>query len=420
MTAVFVSLDWSKYQKYTFRSMIIFVLLFMLTLSEPSNYLPNWRRVTDPFFEYWVQWTATTFFKFKEPFIYQLTSDSMGSLIHVLHLIVVALIGGWIWGQIQQVINYKKIGNWFWSIIAYYLALQLFLYGFNKVFKCQFFLPEPNTLYTTVGETPKDLLFWTVMGASYGYTVFGGVLEVLSASLLLFRKTRLLGALLALGVMTNVVAINLGFNISVKFYASFLWLLAFLLILPYGRQLYAFFITNTLLKKEHWLSADNRQKKGTVMVLLKIVIIWMILFESLGPYFVANNFNDDQQQRPPFHGAYEVASFVENGMAYPPLVGYVFRWKRAFVHRRGYFIVQTMDDKMQDYHFRYDIEQQLFSLEHTGDGTTYYLNYTRPESTTLLLEGDLGEGVVQIRLEQLDLEKLPLLQDEFYWTIDAI
>ena len=44
------------------------------------------------------------------------------------------------------------------QILCYYLALMMFKYGFDKVFKAQFYLPEPNTLYTPMGHLSKDIL----------------------------------------------------------------------------------------------------------------------------------------------------------------------------------------------------------------------------------------------------------------------
>lgn len=419
MSTAFASLSWSNRQKYLFRVIWIFVGLFMITLSESTTHIPSIRIFTDPIFEQLVRWTTKVVFNIQEPIIYQLTSDSVGSFVHVIHIALFSLIGAWFWGQIQPNLNYQRISYWSWVAGSYYLSLQLYLYGFNKVFKYQFFLPEPNTLYTLVGETPKDLLFWTVMGSSYGYTVFGGLLEVLAASLLLFRKTRLLGALFSLGIMGNVVAINFGFNISVKLYSSFLLLLSALLTMPFARPMYAFFIHQKQLNNT-WFPDYQHQPKNTIRMIVKILVIWLLLFESLAMYFIANNFNDDLEARPPFHGAYEVVSFVRSGTPCPPLAAFSFRWKRAFVHRRGYFVVQTMDDEMQDYYFIIDKEEQQFLLEHTLTRNKYALTYKTLETGILLLEGAIEGRVVQIRLKELDWRDLPLLKKEFHWFIDNI
>lgn len=409
-----------KHQQYLFRSNFIFVLLFTSSFSTPTHYIPNFRIYTDPIFEQLVLWTGTFVFRIQEPFIYQLTSDSTGAFIHTFNVIILAGLGAWFWGRIQPNLNYDKISYAFYTYVRYYLALQLFLYGFNKVFKCQFFLPEPNTLYTRVGETPKDLLFWSAMGSSYFYTVFGGIMEVLAASLLLFRKTYLLGSLIAFGILSNVLAINLGFNISVKLYASFFLFLSFTLILPYLQSLHAFFIQQKFIKSSVWIPAFSTKKRRIQYSLIKTISIWLLLFEALVPYFQVNNFNDDAQERSFFHGAYVVTSFIKNEFPIPPLSTFTNRWKRVFVHRRGYFIVQTMDDQMQDYRFQYDLATQQFSLEHTGTLIEYRLEYTTTTTGNLILSGNLEGQNIQVRLTALDWKKLPLLKQDFNWTIDAI
>lgn len=418
--SVAVSVSKPYCYKYLLRSNFIFVLLFTISFSSPTEYLPSFRSYTDPIFEQLVLWSGAFIFQIEGTFIHQLTSDSLGAFIHTFNLISIALLGSWLWGQIQPKLNHSKLSYVLYTYIRYYLALQLFLYGFNKVFKCQFFLPEPNTLYTTVGETPKDLLFWSVMGSSYFYTVFGGILEVTAASLLLFRKTYLVGSLMALGILSNVLAINLGFNISVKLYAAFFLFLSLSLLLPYIPSLYAFLIHKTLVKSNIWIPSLNTHKHRTLHAFLKISVIWLLLFECLVPYFKSNNFNDDQQDRPLFHGAYAVTSFQQNNIPIPPLASFSTRWKRAFVHRRGYFIVQTMNNKMQDYQFAYDLNQHIFQLTHPIKQTMYQFNYSVSKNGDLLLEGIIEEEYVTIRLKSLEWSKLPLLDKDFHWTIDAI
>lgn len=408
---------WTNLEKTGFRSLVLFVLLFMLTLSEHTTYLPSLRVWTDVYFEQAVRWTGNYLFQLPEGYTSQLSSDSTGALIHVFNISIIAILLGLSTFRIQ--FDYPKAWYWFSVVVSYYLALQLLLYGFNKVFKCQFFIPEPNTLYTTVGETPRDLLFWSVMGSAYGYTVFGGVLEVIAGCLLLLKRTRLLGALMAFGILANVVAINFGFNISVKLYSSFYCFLAGLLITAQAKRLYAFFIQNKHISNSLWFPTYTPSQQK-IYASTKIFIVWLLFFEALAPYFTNHNFNDDTQTRPAFHGAYTVQSFIQNNIPFPPVEGYAFRWKRAFVHRRGYFIVQTMDDNMQDYHFEYDRQAQLFRLTHPISQEEYWLDYSQPNAQTLLLKGEIDEQEVQIRLSSLNWKQLPLLQQEFHWTIDGL
>ena len=47
------------------------------------------------------------------------------------------------------------------------------------------------------------------------------LLEILAAVLILIKRTRLMGLLLSLGILINVVAVNFGFDISVKLFSLF-------------------------------------------------------------------------------------------------------------------------------------------------------------------------------------------------------
>jgi hypothetical protein len=289
---------WTKGKRLLLFFILIFLLLFMLTASEPTKYIPNTRYWFDGLSERMIVYAAGYIFRIEYDFVVRILSDSLGLGIHVFNLGIIAFILslGIDW-KVGDRLNCNKIYNLLLVIIAYYLAFQMLYYGFNKVFKCQFFLPEPNILYTTVGETSKDLLFWTVMGSSYSYTVFGGCLELLAAILLLNKKTRLLGALVCVVIMSNVVAINFCFNISVKFYATFFLLLALLLITPYAKSLYYFFVRQEFIPTDigEEIIATKKQKW------VKFIVIWVLLFEVLAPYVLANNFNDDLQERPPLH-----------------------------------------------------------------------------------------------------------------------
>jgi len=75
---------------------------------------------------------------------------------------------------------------------------------------------------------------------------------------------------------------------------------------------------------------------------------------------------------------------------------------------------------MQDYEFLYDLESQIFSLKHTETLEEYYLEYQLSDGGHLTLKGFIEQQNIQIRLNQLDLNKLPLLTPSFSWTIDAI
>jgi hypothetical protein len=276
---------------------------------------------------------------------------------------------------------------------AWFLALQLFEYGFDKVFKHQFYLPEPNTLYTPLGQLPPDLAYWSVMGASHAYSVFAGLLEVLPGLLLLWGRTRLVGGILAVAVLANVLALNIGFDISVKLWSGFLLLLAGLVAAPGLRTAYY-----ALVRERYRPARPVRPAgwRGRWVGALRGVGLGILLLETAGPFVAEGNFNDDHALRPPLHGAYAITTL--RLAAAPP--------QRLFVHRQGYLIIQTADGQFTDYQLTYAPGHLLLRDE---AGQLSRLRYTTgPEE--LLLSGTLGPDTISWLARPLPWQQLPLLR----------
>lgn len=320
-----------------------FILLFILSFPIGSKNIPEPAVFLQPFFSSCVEFTGKYVFMIGDDFSTELLSDSKALYIHLFNLYIftwmISVLLKWKFKNKNESPAFKY---WFIAAMSYYLAFHLISYGFNKVFKWQFFLPEPNTLFTTIGNTTKDLLYWSSMGSSYSYNVFTGLLEVIGGLFLLFRKTRLSGALFAFAILLNVVMINFSFDISVKVFSLFLLLISVMIISPHFKNLYSFFIREEMLQIKSFRPDVNSLNKKRIYVTLKLFVIGYLFFDSLGMYIRTGNFNDDLAKRPLFHGAYEVKNGA-NG------------WKKAFVHRRGYFIIQTEDEKMHDFKLEYDI-----------------------------------------------------------------
>lgn len=92
-------------------------------------------------------------------------------------------------------------------IFRYVLGLIMIAYGSIKILEIQFVLPQ------SVYDVPlKDLdgvaLAWAFLGFSSWFTVLLGIIEFIPATLLLFRRTKLVGALLLLPSTFSVFLIN--------------------------------------------------------------------------------------------------------------------------------------------------------------------------------------------------------------------
>jgi hypothetical protein len=397
---------WNNWAVFIFRLVAIFCFLFVLTLFLNLDFFPTATIFLNFYSEVFLNYLAKTIFGLDENHTFKIMSDSIGFYIHGLFLFLISLFSAIIWQiAIRKPQNYDKQLYWFFAFMRFYLAIVLLNYGLAKLFKWQFFLPEPNTLFTPLGQLSKDILYWSTIGSSRGYNIFLGWLELATACLLLFRKTYLLGALFTCGIMLNVLAVNLSFNISVKLFSAFLLFSGWILLVPNLWSLWQFFVLgNQAAQKKIEINYQNPKAKFTHLI-LKVVVIILIVGFSLAKFIRTQNFNDDIAKRPKLHGAYSFSSTPTSTIQPTDL-------KRIFIHRNGYLITQTWADEFKDYKLSYG-ENSLTILGIFGDSITQF-HYKKSDFGNLQLQFDSAIW----ELEKIELDSLPLLKNDFEWFLD--
>ena len=393
---------------------VIFCLLFLLFFPVDYYFIPNLGAFFEPVLLPVIDWFGHSVLGIEDDFTAQLLSDSTGLFIFILLIsILAAIVAPFLAINLEVT---KKIKLWFYTLLAYYIALTLIKYGADKIFKCQFYFPEPNTLYTPVGKLTPDILYWSFMGSSYSYTVFSGIIEIIPALLLLFKRTRLLGALIAFMVLLNVVMINFGFDITVKLYSLILLAFAGLIIIPELPKLYNFFIRKKTEEIQESTPIFKSKKEILTYTIVKVLVVGLILVESFGIYFKTGNLNDDNYPRPYLHGAYDVLSYSENDTIIAADLNNTKRFRRVFFHRRHYFIVQTMDDHFVD--FKYQLEQGVNKLIiKSSTDEIFEFDYDLHLNQLTLVGEFYGKNIMVI-CKKINLNELPLKAEKFHWSID--
>jgi hypothetical protein len=100
--------------------------------------------------------------------------------------------------------EYPKLLDW----LRYFCAFMLYLYGISKLAHLQFNM-QSQLARQAVGSLTGYQLTWFYFGFSRVYASILGLTQVFGATLLLFRKTTLLGTLAMLPVMANILLINM-------------------------------------------------------------------------------------------------------------------------------------------------------------------------------------------------------------------
>ncbi|MDQ7948793.1 MAG: hypothetical protein REI78_11985 [Pedobacter sp.] len=312
--------------------------------------------------------------------------------------------------------SYHQFQYWVRILVRYFLAFSLFVYGFVKVIKLQF--PEPSLyrLLEPYGDSTPMGLAWTFIGLSKGYNIYIGGAEVLAGALLFFRRTTLFGALVAMTVMANVVAMNMAYDIPVKLFSFNLFVMALWIAWFDMERLINFFFLNKATAPSQVIIAHPQKWKRIVQLSLKTLAIGFALYATLWSCLQASKAYGDAAPKPPMFGIYEVSSFQKNGQILPPLTTDTLRWKRLVVNYPGRIGLFTMTDSLVRMKFDLDTLSKTMVFTTVTDSTDKFVfSYKHPDRNSLLLNGNHGKDSLQVLFKKVDLKKFKLTNTGFHW-----
>ncbi|HEX8107988.1 MAG TPA: hypothetical protein VF516_09690, partial [Kofleriaceae bacterium] len=161
-------------------------------------------------------------------------------------------------------------------------------------------------------------LLWRFMNYSTPYTVFGGLCEAIPGVLLLWRRTAVIGAVMVIAVMTNVVMLNLSYDVPVKLYSMQLLVMAALIALPDARRLLAAALGRATAEVPARVRMSPRRER--VRQVAKAIFV-LGLAVSLYPTLGGRNPPSD------VFGNWVVDMLTADGVEHPPLATDPVRWQ---------------------------------------------------------------------------------------------
>lgn len=409
--------NWSFTHKITFR--VSFIFFVLNTLPFPLSIIPYVNElvygIDELVWNFLVQLAGKIFFGMDEITTRPNGSgDTTWNWIQIFVIVFASVLGALIWSVLDRHRkNYEKVGYWFNVLLRYYLAYTMFTYGFVKVFPLQFGNITTYRLFERLGDMSPMGLLWTFMAYSPGYQLFSGFMEVIGGVLLLFRRTTTLGAVVCIGVLANIFAMNMFFDVPVKIYSGWLLLIGIYLAFDDVQRLWNFFILNrATLPKDLRLFSTKRWFRISRIV-LKIIFIGgfcgMMFYQS----WESSQYKDVPKTA--IYGPYRVESFERNGAT---SATDTLRWQEVFVDRRGTYdmvSVTNEDGLRKRLNFTKDDQKHTLTLTDIGDTTHYALSYLQPDSLSLILKGKYQKDSLQISMKKMDRKKFLLTSRGFRW-----
>lgn len=321
MTTENLSPRWTTWQKIIFRVLFLFLLLFTIDYmyfnGEIEHYLSILHKPL-----YWLD-AHLYHIGYNPKKNGDLGPDYIFGVVFYISVLILCLIATAIWSWLDRKRpSYYKLHYWFRVYLRYTIAIVMLRYGVQKLIPVQ--MPYPNG-YNLLGRFGDQSLFnvlWNFLGASPGYEIFTGICEITGSLLLLFRRSSVFGSLFMCTILTNVAALNIFYNVSVKTFSSLLLVCILFLLAPFFQRLVQLFFyeQKVSLAEKHYHFQSRTTSR--VLNLLGVLLIAFLLFRNISANLKV--YHEDIANRGQI---YEVNSFVTKDTLQANITD-TLNWKR--------------------------------------------------------------------------------------------
>ena len=362
-------------------------------------------------------------------------SGSAYGISRSLLMLVIAIAGTIVWSvSDRKRMHYESLHAWLRLYVRVVVGADLLGFGFAKVFfPGQMRTPPLSSLLVPFGDLSPVARLWLFMGSSQFYTFWTGAVELIAGVLLFVPGLTTLGALIAVGAMTNVFLLDISYDVTPTNLAFMLLLMAIFLLVPDARRFWdAFVLRRAVPARPAKPLFTRRWLQNGVMLLTLLAGCYWAATDVLDE----RRFSNEAAAKPlkaPYYGAWAVDAFAVNGVERPPLFTDQSRWKLLVFDWGAYYPKPSLV-----IHFGPGT-RRLFSVDF--DAGKKSVSLIRPDQTSpavgslvvneeghdrLVLEGDFEGQRVRAVLHRAALDPMThkwrfrVFRDGVFWGDDVI
>jgi hypothetical protein len=411
--------EWGAGKRLLFR--FLFAYLFLFIFPFPLFYIPKAGMILGPIFEFWEQgvlWIGRLVFGYEVTPHPTGSGDTAHDWAEFLFRLLLAVAVTLVWSLLDRKRrNYVRLHELLRVYVRYSLATAMLSYGMYKVIPSQFPAPSVDRLLQPLGDSSPMGLLWTFMGASVAYSIFTGVAEMLGGLLLVTRRTTLLGAMVCIGVMSNVVMLNFAYDVPVKLYSAHLLFLAFFLAAPDLRRLADALVLNRPAEPSTIGPLFRRKWLDRGAVALRTVLIGLFIWQGLKGSWQNNAlYTQEARAKTPLRGIWNVDELTIDGQVRPALVTDEQRWQKVVFDNPGQMGIFHMNDFRDRYNVEVDTAKKTLAMTRRFEPdwkTT--VAYHQPAPDRLTLEGTFDGKKIRALMHRTEPPKFLLLTRGFHW-----
>jgi len=402
---------WSSAKRIAFRWLFVYVGFYMLQPSPLDFVAPG---LVAPYSELWERIVkgAGRLLGLHITVLPNASGDTTYNYVQVLCYAALAAVAALVWTAAdRRRADYRRLYDWLRAAVRVYLAIFMFLYGSAKVIKTQFPDLSPLTLHQPLGDFTPNMLLWTFMGASTLYTFWSGLLEMVGGALLVSRRTTLLGSLVCVAVMSNVLMLNLSYDVVVKLFALHLLALAVFLAAADARRLLDFFVRNRPVgaaELRPLFAAPRRHRLVLVARTASLVLIALLLLAAAGARRHALTARSGKR----LEGSWVVEQLTVGGVTQGRAID-AASWRRLVIDSRQRAAVQLGGGEWRRYSWQ--LAGRTLELDDDGDAVPAASLEMKPAGAGRLeLAGTVGGRPMHALLAREE-PRFRLLDRDIHW-----
>jgi hypothetical protein len=352
---------WNLATRIAFRFSFLYFSLYVVTTQMlggllPFEWVPNTR--TAAFMQRIVSWVGVHVFRLGAPPSFQITGsgDKMVDYLQAFTLLVAAAVATVVWSVVDlRRPNYRGLNKWFRVFLRFSLGSTMVSYGSVKAVPLQMPAPGLQRLLEPFGHFSPMGVLWYSIGASKGYEMFAGSMEIVSGVLLFIPRLATLAAMVTFATAVQIFTLNMTYDVPVKLFSFHLILMSLVLMAPEASRLANVVVFNRTAGPSAQPALFRRRR---------LVLVALAVQLGYGAFLVLDAYAGAHQSwfqfgggapKSPLYGIWNIETMTIDGQVRSPLVTDYGRWRRMLFQTPAAMTFQRMDDSFLGFGAKIDM-----------------------------------------------------------------
>jgi hypothetical protein len=421
---------WNLATRIGFRFTFLYFSLYVVTTQMlggllPFQWTPNLGGMT--FMQRSISWVGVHVFRLGAPPSFQMSGsgDKLIDYLQVATLLIAAAAATVVWSLVdRQRPNYRGLNKWFRVFLRFSLGATMIGYGMVKAVPLQMPAPGLQRLLEPFGNFSPMGVLWYSIGASKGYEMFAGFMEIVSGVLLFVPRLATLGAMVTFATAVQIFTLNMTYDVPVKLFSFHLILMSLFLLAPEASRIANVVVFDRAAAPSAQPALFRRRRLVLAALAVQLGYGAFLVLDAYGGAHQAWFQYGGGAPKSPLYGIWNIETMTIDGQVRSPLVTDYGRWRRVLFQQPTTMTFQRMDDTFLGYGAKIDTTAKTIAVTAAPTAPTApaasktpasIFKFQRPDPERLILDGTLDGHAIHMETRLFDRNKFLLASRGFNW-----